>query len=70
MFKEVKDFISECRQLGTEIRDLQVNLLHLQDSLNGVKQFVDDINSDVNKWQFKNNARLKRIQSLIDKLNR
>ncbi|MGM9907024.1 hypothetical protein [Limosilactobacillus sp.] len=69
MGNEIRDMIAAVRKLRNQFGQLQNNVQQLQSSLTNVNRFIDDVNKDIAKWQFKSQPRLTRIQKLIDRLS-
>lgn len=69
MGNEIRDMIAAVRKLRNQFGRLQNNVQQLQSSLTNVNNFIDGVNKDIAKWQFKSQPRLTRIQKLIDQLN-
>lgn len=68
MIDQLKGFVADCRQVGTEFAALRGNLQELSSSINGINDFAAGITASVEKWQFKNRPRLTRIQEIISQL--
>lgn len=69
MLNEIQGMIAEIQKIRNQFGQLQENLQQLQEALTGVNCFLDDVNKDVAKWQFKSQPRLARMQKIADRLN-
>lgn len=66
----IKNVISDVRKLGREGKQLQANLAKLQKALPAVTEYQQEVAALVDKWKFKDQHRLDRIQEIIEKLNK
>ncbi|WP_283621275.1 hypothetical protein [Limosilactobacillus avium] len=66
----IKNVISDVKKLGREGKQLQANLAKLQKALPAVSEYQQEVTVLVNKWKFKDQHRLDRIQEIVEKLNK
>jgi DNA integrity scanning protein DisA with diadenylate cyclase activity len=66
----IKNVISDVKKLGQEGKQLQANLAKLQKALPLVTEYQQEVTTLIDKWKFKDQHRLDRIQEIVEKLNK
>lgn len=69
MLNEIREMITMVKKIQSQFTTLQGNIQQLQQALSGVDHFIEGVNKDVAKWQFKNAPRLARIQKIMTRLD-
>lgn len=62
--------VTDIKQLYFSIKDLGASLKELQASTAGVKKFTTEIERQVNRWQFKSEPAINKIQQLTKQLKK
>lgn len=70
MFKAIKETVSDVKQLVSSCQQLGTNIKELQDSLPAVNEFQDAVQRDIAKWQFKDQPRIAKIKEISARLNK
>lgn len=66
--QRIKEIQQSLRQLWENVSQLKAGLSELQAALPAVNQFANEVKRDVDKWRFKTQPRLNRIQIILDVL--
>lgn len=66
----IKEGITDVKKFISNVRGLQENVQKLRESMQAVEHFQNDVQKAVKMWQFKDHARIEKIQAMVDKLSK
>ncbi|MDD6432144.1 MAG: hypothetical protein PUF79_03350 [Lactobacillaceae bacterium] len=69
MLNEIRSMIATVQKIQGQFSQLRNNIQQLQQSMTEVNDFIDGVNKDIAKWQFKSQPRLTRLQEIVNRLN-
>ncbi len=68
--KTIKTALADVNQLCNSITELNANVDQLKKSWPAVTEFFHEAQGALDRWQFKDQARIDKIQAIVDRLSK
>ena len=68
--KTIKTALADVKQLCNSITELNANVDQLKKSWPAVTEFLHEAQGALDRWQCKDQARIDKIQAIVDRLSK